>query len=142
MLQKLFKRRERRRSEDAQAVMTDCIGAGATVQGALTGAGGYLIQGEFIGDGEIEGQVVVAAGALWKGDILADLVEVAGKVEGNLVAREKINLGPTAVVTGNLTAPLIALAEGASYEGSITRPRKTQVTRYAERRASESGARG
>lgn len=121
--------------------MTDCVGAGTLVHGILTGSGGYLIQGEVVGDGEIEGQVVLSAGAYWKGDILADIVEVAGKVEGNIVARQKINLAPTAVVTGDLTAPLVALAEGASYEGAITRPRKTQVTRYSERRGSENTVR-
>jgi len=138
MFQKLFKRRERRRSEDSQPAMTDCIGIGTHFHGSLAGSGGYLVQGEVVGDGEIEGLVVLAAGSWWKGDILADIVQVAGKVEGNIVARQKINLEPTALVTGDLTAPLIALAEGSSYEGAITRPRKTQVKRYAERRGLDS----
>lgn len=138
MFRKLFKRRERRRSDDAQPAMTDCIGIGTHFRGALTGSGGYLVQGEVTGNGEIEGLVVLAAGSWWKGDILADVVQVAGKVEGDIVARQKIDLAATAVVTGNLTAPLIALAEGASYEGSITKPRKTQVTRYTERRGLDA----
>jgi cytoskeletal protein CcmA (bactofilin family) len=50
------------------------------------------------------------------------------------VARAKIDLAPTAVVTGNLTGPVVAIAEGALYEGAISWPRKTQVTRYSERR--------
>jgi len=37
-------------------------------------------------------------------------------------------------VTGNLSGPVVAIAEGALYEGAISRPRKTQVTRYNERR--------
>lgn len=138
MFQKLFKRRERRRSEDIKPAMTDSIGTGTRFHGTLTGSGGYLIQGEVVGDGEIEGLVVIAAGASWKGDVLADIVQVAGRVEGHIVARQKIDLGATAVVVGDLTAPLIALAEGASYEGAITKPRKTQVTRYQERRGLDA----
>ncbi len=138
MFQKLFKRRERRRSEDVKPVMTDCIGVGARFHGTLAGSGGYLIQGEVVGDGEIEGRVVIAVGSSWKGDVLADVVQVAGTVEGNIVARQKIDLAATAVVVGDLTAPLIALAEGASYEGAITKPRKTQVTRYTERRGLDA----
>ena len=58
MFQKLFKRRERRRSDDVQPEMTNCIGIGTHFRGTLTGSGGYLIQGEVIGSGEIEGLVV------------------------------------------------------------------------------------
>lgn len=134
MFQKLFKRRERRRSEDALPAITNCVGIGTHFRGTFTGVGGYLVQGEVIGNGEVEGLVVLAAGSWWKGDILADVVQVAGKVEGDIVARQKIDLAATAVVTGDLTAPLIALAEGSSYEGTITKPRRTQVTRYTERR--------
>jgi cytoskeletal protein CcmA (bactofilin family) len=87
-----------------------------------------------VGDGEIEGAVVVAAGASWKGNLTADDVRVEGKVEGDVVARSKIELALTSVVIGDLSAPLIAIEEGASYQGSINQPRKTRVKRYSERR--------
>ena len=87
-----------------------------------------------VGDGYIEGAVVLAAGAYWKGNVTADYVQIAGKVEGNVAARSKIELTATAVVTGDLSAPVVAMAEGALYEGAISRPRNTQVTRYSERR--------
>ncbi len=114
------------------------IGTGTHFQGELHGAGGYLIHGEVIGDGSFEGAVELAAGACWKGDLTADYVRIAGKVEGNVVARVKIELAPTAVVTGDLSAMLIAMAEGSEYQGTINRPRKTQVTRYRERRGKAS----
>ena len=110
------------------------IGIGTLLQGELNGKGSYHIQGEVVGDGYIEGAVVLAAGAYWKGNVTADYVQIAGKVEGNVAARSKIELTAAAVVTGDLSAPVVAMAEGALYEGAISRPRKTQVTRYNERR--------
>lgn len=135
-LPKLFewRRKQRRRSADQLTVFSSQIAIGALFQGELRGKGSYHIRGEIVGDGDIEGAVVLAAGAYWKGNVTADYVRVAGKVEGNVVARSKIDLTPTAVVTGNLAAPVVAIAEGALYEGAISRPRKTQVTRYSERR--------
>jgi cytoskeletal protein CcmA (bactofilin family) len=128
------RRKPRRRSTDQLTVFSNQIGIGTLFQGELRGKGSYRIQGEVVGDGDIEGAVVLAAGAYWKGNVMADYVRIAGKVEGHVVARTKIELAPTAVVTGDLSAPVVAIAEGAQYEGAISRPRKTQVTRYNERR--------
>ena len=135
-LPKFFARRrkQRRRSADQLTVFSSQIGIGTLLQGELNGKGSYHIQGEVVGDGDIEGAVVLAAGAYWKGNVTADYVQIAGKVEGNVAARSKIELTATAVVTGNLSAPVVAMAEGALYEGAISRPRSTQVTRYSERR--------
>lgn len=134
-----WRRQPRRRSTDRLTVFSSQVGIGTLLQGLLLGKGNYQIQGEVVGDAEIEGAVVLAAGAYWKGNVTADYVRIAGKVEGDVVARSKIELAPTAVVTGDLSAPVVAIAEGAQYEGAISRPRKTQVTRYNERRDPGTG---
>ena len=140
---KLFKKRPQRRRATDQAVgFTDQIGIGCLIDGSITGRGNYLVQGEVVGGGEVEGAVVLAAGAFWKGELVADYVKVAGKIEGNVSARIKLELEATAVVTGNLASPVIAIAEGAVYEGTISRPRKTQITRHAERRGRNHSASG
>jgi cytoskeletal protein CcmA (bactofilin family) len=129
-----WRREPRRRSTDQLQTFSTQIGIGTLFQGVLRGKGNYHIQGEVVGEGDIAGAVVLAAGAYWQGSVTADSVYIAGKVEGNVLARSKLELGPTAVVTGDLSAPVIAIAEGALYEGAISRPRKTQLTRYRERR--------
>lgn len=128
------RRQKRRRSTDQLVSFSNQIGAGLQFQGELRGTGNYLVQGAVTGVGDVEGVVALGVGGTWKGQLTADYVQIAGKFEGDIVARSKIELGETAVVTGDLSAPLIAIAEGAEYQGSINRPRKTQVTRYRERR--------
>lgn len=136
------KRPKRRRATDQVDAFTDCIAADCLIHGSLAGRGNYLVQGEVVGSGEIDGAVVLAAGAFWKGDLVADYVKVGGKIEGSVVARSKLELEATAVVTGDLASPVIAIAEGAVYEGTISRPRKTQITRHAGRRGGDNAASG
>ena len=139
----MFKKRpKRRRATDQVATFTDRIAAGCQIDGALTGRGLFLVQGDVIGGGEIEGAVVLAVGAYWKGELVADYVRVAGRIEGDVTARTKLELEATAVVTGNLASPVVSIAEGAVYEGKIRRPRSTEVTRYVERRGGGNTASG
>lgn len=134
---RIFGRRpQRRRSVDQLDAFTSHVGIGTLLEGRIEGEGNYLVEGEVAGDGDIDGVLVLAAGAYWVGDVAADYVRVAGKIDGNVTARSKIELAPTAVVTGNLASPVIAIAEGAVYEGTIGRPGKTRVMRHAERRGT------
>jgi len=101
----LFKKRPKhRRATDQVVTFTDRIAAGCLIDGALTGRGRFLVQGEVVGGGEVEGAVVLAAGAFWKGQLVADYVKVAGKIEGDVTARTKLELEATAVVTGDLAS--------------------------------------
>lgn len=134
MFDKLFRRKPKRRTTDQLDEPTTRIAPGFRFEGVLEGEGSYLIQGEVLGEGRIRGTVTLAAGSYWKGNLSADVVLLAGKVDGNLEASDKIDLAATAQVTGDLTAPTVSIAEGAVVEGRISRPRKTQVTRYNERR--------
>lgn len=131
-----WRRPKRRRHTDRLDAHTSRIGAGFLFQGELRGKGSYLVQGEIVGNGDVDGAVVLAAGAYWQGHVIADYVQIAGRVDGNVEARGKIELLPTAVVCGDLQSPLIAIAEGAQVEGTISRPRKTRVTRFIERRGT------
>jgi len=132
----MWQRKPRRRSTDHINAFTTQIGIGLHFRGVLQGKGNYLIQGEVVGDGNIEGAVVVAAGAYWKGNITADYVRIEGKIKGDIVARSKVELTRTSVVNSDLSAPLIAIEEGSTYQGTINQPRKTQVKHYSERRGT------
>jgi len=42
---------------------------------------------------------------------------VAGKVSGDITATSRIEIRPSAKVVGNLTAPVLVVHEGATFEG-------------------------
>ena len=49
----------------------------------------------------------------------ADVIVVEGRVEGDLKAQVSIAVRPKANVRGNLEAPVVNIAEGAKFNGSI-----------------------
>ena len=74
-------------------------------------------------DGTVRGDVV-AADLLWIGEsgrvegrVEAEEVVVAGQLDGEVRARRRIELLPTARVSASLDAPRLALAEGSHLEG-------------------------
>lgn len=75
-------------------------------------------------EGEIRGEIVAETGGLWLGEasrvrahIEVDELVVDGLLEGDVVARSRIELRATARVRGDLRAPRVALAEGCLLEG-------------------------
>lgn len=76
-------------------------------------------------DGRCEGElrsdhaVIIGQPARLRMSIEADSVVVAGEVDGDITARRKITLEPTARVHGNLCTPGIVIQEGAKLEGRI-----------------------
>lgn len=133
IFEKLLGRNVRRKTDQLAEPSTN-LAPGIFFEGQLEGSGHFLVQGEVVGDGQVRGTVTLAAGAYWKGNLTADCVILSGKLEGNLVAYEKVDLTATAQITGVMTTPSVFIAEGAVVEARISRPRKTQVTRYNERR--------
>ncbi len=117
------------------------IGAGSVFEGLLHGKDNYLVHGQFHGDCDLEGTLVIGPGAHWHGNIVASNVIVAGTLTGNVTARTKLELAPTAKIQGDLESPFIAIAVGAEYDGEV-RMKQSQITRYTDRRgqkAQESG---
>jgi cytoskeletal protein CcmA (bactofilin family) len=60
---------------------------------------------------------VIGHGALMKAKIKAASVVVAGTVSGEINATERIEIRPSARISGNLAAPRMAMHEGAIFEG-------------------------
>ena len=77
------------------------------------------IDGRCEGELYCEASVIIGEPAVLRMSIEADSVAIAGEVNGNITARRKITLEPTARVNGNLCTPGIVIQEGAKLEGRI-----------------------
>ena len=102
-----------------------------------TGSGYSLLDSQLAVDGDIETQgslridgrlngsirradtVVLGAGASMEGDVRAREVIVGGTLTGNVYATERVELQPTAVVTGDITAQLVLVQEGGVVNGRV-----------------------
>ena len=109
----------RRRIQDSARGPTTYIGAGSKICGKLTGKGAYVFCGEVEGDCEIEGPVTLAEGGHWKGTLKAKDVIIAGTVDGDVIAEQRVEIAGTAKIAGSISGNAIAVAEGAIIEGEI-----------------------
>ncbi|MDH4273674.1 MAG: polymer-forming cytoskeletal protein [Gammaproteobacteria bacterium] len=99
--------------------MTMTIPAGTTFKGELYSKGRIKVDGNMEGHGHIDGVLWLADGSRWKGTITADVVVIAGTVEGEVVARSKLEVLPPARIIGRLTSPSIVILAGARVTGQL-----------------------
>jgi cytoskeletal protein CcmA (bactofilin family) len=123
-----------------------CLDRGSKITGKVSFEGPARIDGEV--DGEISGKdsVVISESAVVTAQIRAASVSVAGKVSGDIVATQRIEIRPNAKVSGNITAPVLVVHEGAQFEGhcsmqpeSVREDRRITVFPKEERVAQAAG---
>ena len=124
------------------------IGKSIVVDGELHASEDLTIEGR------VEGRITLRQHALRIGpsgrvqaQVSAKSVVVLGEVAGNIEAAERISIGGGGTVNGDIKAPRVAIAEGATFSGSIDmqpgqRPNRTRSkSRRAEPRKPRSSAR-
>jgi cytoskeletal protein CcmA (bactofilin family) len=107
-----------RRLTDA-AERATVIGVGTTVHGEVTGPDPVEIRGTLEGDCRIGGLCVVAEGGRVQGNVEASGLVVAGAVEAGTLTADRVEIRSSARVSGTLTARVVAIADGAFYEGEV-----------------------
>jgi cytoskeletal protein CcmA (bactofilin family) len=93
------------------------IGADASFKGDLNFDSAAKILGKFEGSIASKGRFHVADGAQCKAKVSAKEVSVEGLIEGNVEASDRVDLRPKGVVTGDITAARMTMADGASLDG-------------------------
>lgn len=88
-------------------------------------------------DGQVDGEIVatdltIGENAVVKARITAASIVVNGTITGELAAKRRIEIHPTAKVSGNLTAPVLVVHEGAMFDGKCSMdPKGTAKDREA-----------
>jgi cytoskeletal protein CcmA (bactofilin family) len=109
-------RRQAAPSSGASAV----IGPSITVKGDVSGDEDLVILGRVQGTVNLaQHNVTVGPSGKVKADVRGKMVIVEGEVEGDLKAQEQIVLRHTARVEGSISAPRVALEDGAVFRGGI-----------------------
>jgi len=124
----------KRRIQDSTQGPTTYVAASTTIAGTVTGKGAYVFCGNVEGDCDIEGPLTLAAGGRWKGTLKATDIVVAGTVEGDVIAKQRVEILGTARITGSLAGNSIAVAEGAIIAGEIKVTSGAVTTTFQEKR--------
>lgn len=86
--------------------------------------GKLLVIGAAEIDGHVSGDILCRGGTLTVGDgadiranIAGDAIVIRGTVEGDVAAKEKVELDAPARLTGNIAAPRLIVSEGVIFDG-------------------------
>lgn len=117
------------------------IGQGIRIKGEVTGTEDLFV------DGFVEGKLNLAADCSLtigpNGNIKADLVAreiiVRGKVEGKVIARDKLQIGSTGEINGEVQTGRLAIEDGATLRGKVEAGRM-ETSRTAESKAAAAAA--
>jgi cytoskeletal protein CcmA (bactofilin family) len=99
------------------AARSSLIGPRARLKGDLTGDDDVVVEGTVEGQVRISRELRVAAGGRVLASVHAASVVVSGELVGNCTATQRIELQATGKLTGDIRAPRIAIAEGATFKG-------------------------
>lgn len=95
------------------------IASDLTIEGKISGSGHVRIAGKFKGDVNVEGDLTIDSGARLNGGVRAKRVTVAGELEGNIESADRVELQPSAVVIGDISAGTLTVAAGSRIRGNV-----------------------
>jgi len=131
-----------RRFTDSVERPSTVIGASIKIKGELTGGDSVDVAGSLEGVSRVAGFYLVREGARVVGPIAAAAVLVEGEVEGQLIEARKVEIGAASRVRAHIRASVVAIAEGAYFEGQIEmsgEEGETARLAFQERRRRDDG---
>jgi cytoskeletal protein CcmA (bactofilin family) len=101
------------------------IGKSVIIKGELNGSEDLTIEGAVEGKIELRQNILtIGPNGKIKAQVFAKSVVILGEVTGNVTATEKVDIRDNGSVDGDITAPRVAIAEGAHFRGSIDMQRQ------------------
>lgn len=109
---------------------------GSRVSGQLSFQGPARIDGFVEGEIQCQGPLTVGEGAEVRARISGQVVTIQGKVEGNVTAKERVELLAPARLIGNVNAPRLIIAEGVVFDGDCSMAAATSSQSVSIERAA------
>lgn len=103
------------------------LGREVNFKGTLEATEDLTILGRVDGRILAKGALIIGKEAHATASVEGKRILVLGRVKGNIRGSERIELGPTSTVEGDVAAPLIQISEGAHFEGRVHRPDKVEA---------------
>ena len=109
------------------------------LNGTLKFAGDLTFDGKLDGEINSDGVLNLGDNAVIRGNLAVGSVIVRGKVNGNITAREKIEVKAKAELFGDIRAPKLVIEEGVAFVGKCeVNPNKVSATAPLPPRGAES----
>ncbi len=100
------------------------IGKGMRVEGSIHFEGTVRIDGEFKGDVDTKGRIVVGDSAQVEAQLKVDTAIVSGEIRGVIEATKRVELKAPGKVFGDIKTPTLIIGEGVIFEGNCVMTKK------------------
>jgi cytoskeletal protein CcmA (bactofilin family) len=106
---------DRKRQDPAE--WTGFLEQGVKVEGRLESTGTFRIDSAMKGTLTSEDTLILGEHAAVEGEIIGNRVIIAGRFDGTIRARGKVEVQPNAIVTGEIHTPCLVIEPGAVFDG-------------------------
>ncbi len=93
------------------------IGPSVHVEGNFNSQGNIQVEGSVTGTIKTSANLAVGEQATINANIEAASAYVAGKIKGNLIIHDRLELSATSVVDGDISTKILVMADGAKLNG-------------------------
>ena len=109
------------------------MGPETSFEGKLNYTGAVRLDGRFKGEIRSDDTLIVGETGRVEGEIHAGIAIIQGEVTGNIFGKERVELHHPGRITGNITAPVVIMDEGALFEGNCKMKEKKREEKKEER---------
>ena len=94
------------------------ISSGTVIKGEISSDSDIRVDGVVDGKMYSKGKIVVGETAVLKGDLLCNVVDLWGKMDGDIYIKDTLSLKSTSVVNGNIRVHKLQVEMGAQINGT------------------------
>ncbi|UCF91700.1 MAG: polymer-forming cytoskeletal protein [Desulfobacterales bacterium] len=108
---------------------TSTLSHNVKIEGEIHGEESLEVEGFIKGSIKLGGNIIIGKSGVVEADVEANSVVIHGKLSGNVLARQQLEIQPTGQLIGDCTARSINIQEGAIFEGRSNMIKPTSVPR-------------
>jgi cytoskeletal protein CcmA (bactofilin family) len=108
---------------------TGFLEKGVKLEGKLETSGTFRIDAAMKGTLVSDETLILGENAIIEGQIEGNYVVIAGRFDGSIHARGKVEIQPKAIVTGEIHTPCLVIEPGAVFDGRCHMLAATQATK-------------
>jgi cytoskeletal protein CcmA (bactofilin family) len=109
------------------------VGGTSALSGEINFRGMMRVDGKVMGRiASDDGTLIVSNGGRVEAEVSVVVAKVSGEVTGDITASERVELGRTARVSGNIQTPALVVEDGAIFEGNCRMSARREDARKAK----------
>jgi cytoskeletal protein CcmA (bactofilin family) len=108
---------------------TSLLSQNLKIEGEIRGEENLHVDGQIKGFVKINGDIFVGSSGVVDAEVEADNIVIQGRITGNVLARQQLEIQPSGKLIGDCSARSIDIKEGAVFEGRSNMIKASETSR-------------